>query len=81
MTIQLYAVLVSRTRSDGFVFAEVDGHTVRWRTRDGGWSCDCLAPGGDGCCVHVDAVAALIHPEVQHRMTAATATQIERGTQ
>ena len=76
MTIQLYAVLVSRTRSDGFVLAEADGHTVRWRPRDGGWTCDCLAPGGAGC-VHVDAVAALIHPEVQHRMT----TQIERGTQ
>ena len=77
MTVLFYALLVSRERSDGYVLAEVDGHTVRWRTRDG-WTCDC--PVLDwGTCVHVDAVAALIHPDVQHRMTAATATHTERG--
>lgn len=49
----------SATTDRAYVRAEVDGHIVSGRARDG-WDCACPDP---DCC-HVDAVAALIHPNL-----------------
>ena len=59
---------------DSVLVASVDGFTVAWRARQG-WTCDCPAP-DDAACPHVEAVNALLHPDIRARMTEHTT----RGT-